>query len=188
MDAEPGVDNAHTGHHQLVVAIRELPKPVAALMYGYAFGAGFELALACDFRLAADNIEIGDHRVTRAIGMVAGVSWFLPQIVGRARALELMMTGRHLNADEALEWGLVNRIWPIDEFEAGAAEYVAMLAALPTIAAGAFKGALEYATTHGLRDSLAHELLITQRNRGTEDAAEGRRAFIERQEPVFRGR
>ncbi len=188
MDPEPGVDNAHTGHHQLVVAIRELPKPVAALMYGHAYGAGFELALACDFRLAADNIEIGDHRVTRAIGLIAGSSWFLPQIVGRARATELMMTGRHLDATEALEWGLVNRVWPLDEFESGAADYVAMLAKLPTIATGVFKAALEYSTMHGLRDSLANETSITRRNSGTEDAAEGRRSFIERREPVYTGR
>lgn len=188
MDAEPGVDNAHTVHHQLVMAIRALPKPVVALMYGYALGAGFELALACDFRLAAGNLEIGDHRVQRAIGLIAGASWFLPRIVGQGRALDLLMTGRHLDAQEALEWGLVNRVWPVAEFESGAAQYLETLAQLPTMTVATHKAAVEYAVTHGLRDSLAHEVAVSAPNRLTEDAAEGRSSFLEKRDPVFRGR
>jgi enoyl-CoA hydratase/carnithine racemase len=188
MEPEPGVDSSATVHHQLLLAIRELPKPVAALVCGWALGHGFELASACDFRLCADNIEVGDHRVTRAIGLNGGSSWFVPRIVGYGRALELLMTGRHLTAAEALAWGWATRVWPLAEFEARAAEYVAMLAALPTIAAGVFKAAVEYSAAHGLRDALAQELVLSARNRGTEDAVEGRRSFHEKRRPVFKGR
>ena len=188
MEPEPGVDTSATVHHQLITAIRELPKPVVALVCGWALGHGFELASACDFRLCADNIEVGDHRAQRAIGMNGGTSWFVPRIVGWGRALELLMTGRHLTAEEALAWGWATRVWPLDQFEQGAAEYVAMLARLPTIASGAFKAAMAYSAEHSLRDSLAHELQVSARNRGTEDAAEGRRSFLEKRTPVFKGR
>lgn len=188
MDPEPGVDNSATVHHPLITAIRDLPKPVVALVYGWALGHGFELACACDMRLLAGNAEIGDHRVTRAIGLNGGTSWFLPRIVGHGRALEMLMTGRHLDAQEALEWGWATRAWPVEEFEERAAEYVEMLANLPTIAAGVFKAAVEYSNAHGLRESLANELVVGQRNAGTVDADEGRRSFHEKRTPTFLGR
>lgn len=188
MEPELGFDDSRTVHHQLITAIRELPKPVVALVTGWALGHGFELASACDLRLCADNIEVGDHRVTRAIGLNGGSSWFLPRIVGQGRALEILLTGRHLNAQEALAWGWANRVWPLAEFEERASEYVEMLARLPTIAVGVFKSALEYSMAHSLRDSLAHELEMSARNRGTEDAREGRLSFLEKRTPVFKGR
>jgi 2-(1,2-epoxy-1,2-dihydrophenyl)acetyl-CoA isomerase len=188
MEPEPGVDSSATVHHQLITAIRELPKPVVALIYGWALGHGFELACACDFRLLADNADVGDHRVRRAIGLNGGSSWFLPRIVGQGRALEMLMTGRHLTAEEALAWGWATRVWPVAAFEKGAAEYVTELARTATIAAGVFKSALEYSMSHSLRDSLANELIVAGRNQGTEDAREGRASFHEKRTPVFHGR
>lgn len=188
MDGDAERDRSETVHHRLLLAIRTLPKPVVALVSGWALGHGFELASACDLRLCADNLEAGDHRVTRAIGLNGGTSWFVPRIVGRGRALELLLTGRHLNAQEALEWGWANRVFPLVEFEKRAAEYVDMLARLPTIAVGAFKDALDYSAEHSLRDSLAHELEASSRNRGTEDAREGWLSFHEKRTPVFHGR
>ena len=157
-------------------------------MCGYALGAGWELACACDLQLAADNIDVGDHRAQRALGMIAGSSWFAPRILGSGRALELLMTGRHMDANEALEWGWANRVWPLDDFDARAGEYMEMLAKLPTVAVGVFKSAIEYSLTHGLRDSLAREVEVGGRNAGTEDAEEGRRSFVERREPAYKGR
>ena len=188
MDSDPLYDSSFTVHHELSRRIRALPKPVVALVCGWALGAGWELACACDLRLVADNIEVGDHRASRAIAMNGGTSWFFPRIVGMGRALELLMTGRHLNAQEALEWGWANRVWPVDEFDERAAEYMEMLAKLPTVAVGAFKAAIEYSLVNGLRDSLLNETEVSGRNAGTEDAGEGRQAFIERREPVYKGR
>ncbi len=187
MEPAPG-DTSATVHHQLLVTIREIPKPVVALICGWALGHGWELANACDMRLCADNIEVGDHRVTRSIGLNGGTSWFVPRIVGLGRALELLMTGRHLKAEEAHAWGWANRVWPLEEFDARASEYVETLAALPTIAAGAFKAAIEFSSAHSLRESLANELVMSSRTRGTEDAEEGRRSFHEKRAPVFKGR
>jgi 2-(1,2-epoxy-1,2-dihydrophenyl)acetyl-CoA isomerase len=187
MNPEPGFDSAPTAHHPLAMLMRELPKPVVALLHGFVLGAGFELALACDLRLAADNLEMGDHRATRAIAPIAGSTWFLPRIVGYTRALDLLFTGRHLDAAEALAWGLVNYSWPAEEFEARAGEYVDMLARMPTRTLGAFKLSAEYGTSHSLRDSLAYEIALSGLNRETEDAREGRASFLERRDPMFKG-
>lgn len=187
MDPGPG-DSSPAVHHPLLMAIRDLQKPVVALVCGWALGHGFELASACDLRICADNIEVGDHRVTRAIGLNGGTSWFVPRIVGRGRALDLLMTGRHLDAQEALAWGWANRVYALDEFDTRAAEYVDELAQLPTIASGAFKAAVDYSAEHSLRDSLAQELVFSERNRGTEDAEEGRRSWHEKRPSTFKGR
>ncbi|HJM75541.1 MAG TPA: enoyl-CoA hydratase-related protein [Dehalococcoidia bacterium] len=188
MEPELSVDSSATVHHPLITAIRELPKPVVGLVSGWALGHGFELACACDLRLCADNVEVGDHRVQRAIALNGGSSWFLPRIVGQGRALEMLMTGRHLDATEALAWGWANHVWELDEFDERSAEYVAMLAELPTIDAGVFKAAIEYSSAHGLRDSLANELIVSRRNQGTLDAVEGMASFHEKRTPTFFGR
>jgi 2-(1,2-epoxy-1,2-dihydrophenyl)acetyl-CoA isomerase len=126
--------------------------------------------------------------VYRSIGMNGGTSWFLPRIIGQGRALELLMTGAHMDAQQALAWGWANRVWPLAEFDERANEFLEMLAGLATIASGAFKAAVEYSSAHSLRDSLANELVVAGRMRGTEDADEGRRSFHEKRAPVFRGR
>ena len=185
---QPAVNSAQTAHHPLAMLLRELPKPVVALLHGYVLGAGFELALACDLRLAADDLEMGDHRATRAIAPIAGSTWFLPRIVGHTRALEVLFTGRHLDAREALEWGLVNRVWPVADFEARAAEYVSMLARMPTRTLGAFKLSAEYGLSHSLRDSLAYEIGLATQNRDSEDSKEGLQSFLDRRDPEFKGR
>jgi 2-(1,2-epoxy-1,2-dihydrophenyl)acetyl-CoA isomerase len=185
---EPGLDSAPTAHHPLAMLMRELPKPVVALLHGYVLGAGFELALACDLRLAADDLEMGAHRATRAIAPIAGATWFLPRVVGYTRALELLFTGRHLDASEAHAWGLVNYVWPLADFEAQASAYVEMLARLPTRALGAFKLSAEFGTSHSLRDSLAYEIGLAGQNRNTEDSLEGLNSFLEKRDPEFTGR
>jgi 2-(1,2-epoxy-1,2-dihydrophenyl)acetyl-CoA isomerase len=188
MEPEPGIDSSQTVHHPLLLALRDLPKPVVALIKGFALGHGFELACSCDIRLCADNLEAGDHRIYRSIGMNGGSTWFLPRIIGQGRALELLLTGAHMNAEQALAWGWANGVWPLDEFDQRAAEYVDMLANLPTVAVSAFKAAVEFSSSHSLRDSLANELAVGARIRGTEDAAEGRRSFHEKRAPVYYGR
>jgi len=188
MDRDPLHDSSFAVHHELVRKIRTLPKPVVALVCGWALGAGWELACACDLRLAADNIEVGDHRASRAIGMIAGTSWFFPRIVGMGRALELLMTGAHLDAEQALDWGWANRVYPLDEFDERAGEYMEMLAKLPTATVGAFKEAIGYSLAHSLGDSLVNEAAVLARNSQTEDVKEGHLSFVERRDPVFKGR
>jgi len=96
-------DGSRMPHHKVIRLIRKTQKPVMALLKGYCLGAGFDIALACDFRLAADNLKIGDHRTRRAQCILSGTSWFLPRIVGFGRATDIILTGRHLDATEALD-------------------------------------------------------------------------------------
>jgi enoyl-CoA hydratase/carnithine racemase len=188
MEPHQDTDSSAKVHHQLLTGIRELDKPVVALITGWALGHGFELACACDIRLCADNIEVGDHRVTRAIALNGGSSWQLPRIIGRGRAMEMLLTGRHMLSDEALAWGWANHVWPMDLFEEESSEYIRVLANLPTQTVAVFKAALEYSASHGLRDSLAREVELGNTVRNTYDAREGRSSFHEKRTPVFKGR
>lgn len=182
-----GIDSSITVHHPFLLSLRALKKPVVALINGWALGHGWEIACACDIRLCADNIEVGDHRVQRAIGMNGGTTWFAPRIMGRGRALELLVTGRHMFAEEALQCGWANRVWPLEDFDAEADNYISNLASLPTLNASAFKEMIDYASEHSLRDTLAREVEVSDRYRQTEDANEGRLSWREKRTPTFRG-
>lgn len=97
------------------IRIRELPMPVIAAIDGYALGGGAELAYAADIRIAGPDLRIGNPETGLGIIAAAGATWRLPEIVGEARAAELLLTGRTLDAEEALRWGLVSAVHPADE-------------------------------------------------------------------------
>jgi len=184
----PARGYGRTPHQQLIMSVSELPKPVVALLKGYCLGAGFDLALACDIRLAADNLAMGDQRPARAIATLVGASWFLPRIVGAGRASELLLTGRRCDAAEAERIGMVSSAWPLAEFDDRAAEYLLGLAAMPTFCLGTNKTNLRFGLEHPLEESLVAELVRFRRNATTADSEEGRRSFRERDEPVYDGR
>jgi len=175
-------------HHKLIYLIREIQVPVIALLHGYCLGAGFELALACDFRLAADNLEMGDHRITRAICMLHGASWFLPRLIGFARATDIVYTGRHLDAKEALKIGLVNNVYPLDEFNEKSKEFIEKVAQIPTRCFGYNKAMLNYSIVNDLTSSLQNEAYLFNENMKTYDSKEGHRSFLEKREPKFKGK
>ena len=97
------------------------------------------------------------------------------------------MTGRHMFAEEALQSGWANRVWPLEDFDREAEAYVESLTRLPTLNLSAFKEMIDYSAEHSLRDSLAHEVEVSDRYRFTEDAREGRHAWREKRPSVFRG-
>ncbi len=185
---KPLKDGSLLPHHRLIGLIREIQKPVFAFLHGYCLGAGFALSLACDFRLAADNLEIGDHRVTRAICMMTGASWFLPRLIGFGKATDLIMTGRHLDAHEALEIGLINKIYPVADFNAHAMEYVQNIASLPTRTLGYNKTMLNFSLLNDLVPSMQHEFNLYVKNMGTQDYSEGIASFREKRKPNFKGK
>lgn len=187
MEPQPGIDSSITVHHPFLLSIRNLAKPVVALVSGWALGHGWEIASMCDIRLCADNIEVGDHRVQRAIGMNGGTTWTVPRIIGRGRALELLLTGRHMFAREAEQSGWANRVWPLADFEREADAYVRSLAQLPTANLAVFKQMIDYSAEHPLRDSLAREVEAADQVRFTYDADEGRASWREKRAPIFRG-
>jgi len=174
-------------HQKMLYLIRKIQKPVVALLHGYCLGAGLELSLACDIRLASEDLKIGDHRAKRAICVVCGSSWLLPRIVGFGRATEIIMTGRHLDAKEALDIGLVNKVYPVSEFTTKSRLYIKNLADLPTKCLGYDKAMLNFSQFNEMMPSLHHEFKLFNENTLTNDYREGTTSFIRKQEPKFIG-
>jgi enoyl-CoA hydratase len=162
-----------------------LPMPSIALINGYAFGGGLELALACNFRLALNTARLGLPEIKLGLIPGYGGTQRLPRLVGEARALEIVMTGRTVNADEAERIGLVNRLADGDLVEAGKAFAREMTGyGLPALALArdAVTGALDGTLDDGLKREADLNTLAFQ----TQDAIEGMTAFIEKRKPVFK--
>src|SRR5690242_4618686 len=171
---------------QAVLAkLDQLPMPSIALINGYAFGGGLELALACTFRLAAPSAKLGFPEIKLGLIPGYGGTQRLPRLVGEARATELILTGRTVNADEAERIGLVNRVIEGDLIEAGqifAREMTGF--SLPVL--GLARDAIRRAHDLPLHDGLKIEADLSTLAFQTEDAVEGMTAFIEKRKPVFR--
>jgi len=162
-----------------------LPMPSIALVNGYAFGGGLELALACNFRLALNTARLGLPEIKLGLIPGYGGTQRLPRLVGEARALEIIMTGRTVMADEAERIGLVNRLVDGDLIEAGKAFAREMTGyGLPalTLARDAVMGALDTTLDDGLKREADLNTLAFQ----TKDATEGITAFLEKRKAVFR--
>jgi 2-(1,2-epoxy-1,2-dihydrophenyl)acetyl-CoA isomerase len=185
----PVLDGGYIIPHQKVFhLIRQIEKPIIALLHGYCLGAGFELSLACDFRLAADNLIMGDHRTSRAICVLCGASWFLPRLIGLARATDIIFTWRHLDAKEAYEIGLVNKVYPFSEFNEKSYEFIDKIAHMPTKCLGYNKKMLNFSMDNELFASMQHELKLFNLNLETNDLKEGHTSFLEKREPNFKGK
>lgn len=182
------LEEMRAGHHAMIKQIRAMRIPVVAAVHGYAYGAAFDLILACDFRVAAESAFVGDIRVSRAINSMSGAAYWLPRYVGVGRAAEILLLGEKISARDALAWGLLTRVFPDAEFEVRLTEFTDRLATMPTGAIGANKMLLNYGLENELGDSLdveARELLETIRSA---DNQEGVRAFLEKRAPRFTGK
>lgn len=136
-------DDARRGINAMAfLRIHELPMPVIAAIDGYALGGGAELAYAADIRIATPSLRIGNPETGLGIIAAAGATWRLPEIVGDARASELLLTGRALDAEEALRWGLVSSLHPADDLLAAAHGIVDRIAANDPLATQHTKRAL----------------------------------------------
>ena len=185
---KPLDDGSQLPHQRMNRLIRKIQKPVIALLKGYCLGAGFEVALACDFRIASDTLEIGDHRASRAICMMSGASWLLPRIVGFGRATEIILTGKHLTAEEAYKIGLITAYYPNTLFEEESRKFVQKIAQMPTKCLGYNKEMLNFSIKNEFFPSLKHEFKLYCKNVATKDFGEGMRSFQEKREPEFIGR
>lgn len=175
-------------YNPLIVAIRELPKPVIAAVNGVAAGAGVSLALACDLVYASDEARFIQAFIR--IGLVAdsGSTRTLVRTLGRHRAAQLIFSGEPLGAAEAREAGLVNEVVPGDQLAATVRAAASRLAAAPTRAIGLAKRAINHAEDALLAESLAMEASLQELAGRTQDHAEGAAAFGEKREPRFVGR
>ncbi len=175
-------------YNPLIVAIREMPKPVIAAVNGVAAGAGVSLALACDLVYANDEARF--IQAFMRIGLVAdsGSTRTLVRTLGRHRAAQLIFSGEPLGAAEARAAGLVNEVVPGDQLSDTVRAAASRLAAAPTRAIGLAKRAINHAEDALLADSLAMEASLQELAGRTEDHAEGAAAFGEKREPRFVGR
>ena len=175
-------------YHRNIRALRALEKPVIAAVNGPAAGAGISLAVACDVRIASSAATFVPGFV--GIGLVpdSGSSWFLHHLLGASRAFEWMVSNRRLEADEALVWGLVSEVVPLDRFPKRVEEVAEWYAALPTRAVAMSKRLFEHSYTATLEEQLALESELQEAATQTEDFREGVQAFLEKRLADFRGR
>jgi 2-(1,2-epoxy-1,2-dihydrophenyl)acetyl-CoA isomerase len=185
----PGGVNADRGlHHQLVKALLELPKPVVAALNGRCHGAGFVLSLACDFRVGHTDTLVGDIRSARAIFAGQGVPLLLPRLIGQSRAMDLLMTGRVIDATEAERIGYLARLWPRETYEQDLSAFVDELAHGPTRTYAAWKLTVNRSVLNELDSFTDYERALADAVRQTEDHAEGRLSFREKRPPTYLGR
>jgi len=171
-----------------VLAAAGCEKPVIAAVNGAAAGAGFGLALAADVRLVARGARLSAGYVRRGLSPDAGVSYFLPRLVGASRALEILLSGRDFDAEEAQRIGLAAAIHDDATFPETVAAYAERLAAGPPIAFALTKRLVASSFDVPLEDQLARELTAIKTCFASADVADALRAFAEKRAPVFLGR
>jgi 2-(1,2-epoxy-1,2-dihydrophenyl)acetyl-CoA isomerase len=175
-------------YNPIVSALAEMPKPVIAAVNGMAAGAGASLTFACDFRILADNAKILMAFTGIGLGPDTGASWTLQRLVGYGRATAMLMLSEPVNAEQALEMGLVNAVVPAADVAATAAELAARLAAGPTVAYAGVKRALAVAARSDLAAALETEADVQAACGRTDDHRNATTAFLNKQQPTFEGR
>lgn len=168
--------------------IEQLDKPVIMAINGYALGGGCELALAGDIRLAADNARFGQPEINLGIIPGFGGTQRLPRVVGKSAAKLLIMAGEPIDAQEALRLGLVDRLYPPAELLPAAMALAKSLAAKAPVALAQAKQAINQGLETSLERGLAREVALFGQVCTTEDRVEGTSAFLEKRQPVYKGR
>ncbi len=168
--------------------IENLGKPVIAAINGYALGGGCELAMACTLRIAADTARIGQPEIS--LGLMPGYAGTqrLPRLVGKGRALELMLSGVAVSADEAARIGLVNHVFPSGQLMAEATKLAAHLAGQAPVSMRYIIDAVNHGAEMPFAEGAAHEAALFGLVVATDDMREGTRAFLDKRKPVFKGR
>ena len=174
-------------YNRLILRVRRLEKPVVGAINGAAAGAGLGLALAADIRLAARSARFVFGFTGIGLTTDSATSLMLPLLIGLARASEVAFTNGPVSAEQALSYGLVNRVVDDTDLAAEAAKLAAQLAAGPTRALGLTKRAFNHALLPHLEDVLDYEAHLQEAAGRTADHREGVKAFLEKREPVFRG-
>jgi enoyl-CoA hydratase/carnithine racemase len=182
---QEALDNPSASFWSRVAACRT---PMVAAVSGWALGGGCELALICDLIVASETAEFGQPEITLGIIPGGGGTQRLARAIGKQRAMELVLTGRRIGAEEARAMGLVNEVAPEGEWLDRALELARRIARRPPIAVRLAKQAVLAADQTSLAAGLDHERRLYELTMATEDKAEGTRAFLEKRKPDFKGR
>jgi enoyl-CoA hydratase/carnithine racemase len=172
----------------IALTLEDMDKPVIAAINGAAMGAGLDMALMCDLRICSDRAKLGESYILMGVAPGDGGAYYLPRLVGTAKALELCLTGDVVTAQEAAAMGMVNRVVPHEQLMEETMKLAAKIAAKPPLAIRMIKRAVYQGLTSTLRahlDCISSHLAILSE---TKDHREAARAFLEKRKPVFEGR
>ena len=169
-------------------AIRNVRKPVIAAVSGYVLGGGNELAMACDMIVASETAQFGQPEINLGIIPGAGGTQRLTRAVGKAIAMEMVLNDRRLTAEEALRFGLVNRVVPVEKYLKEAINLAASIASRAPVAVRLGKEAVNRAFETSLSEGLLYERRLFYFLFATEDQKEGMAAFLQKRKPQWRGR
>jgi enoyl-CoA hydratase/carnithine racemase len=176
------------GVHKVARAVEALDKPLVCALNGVAVGAGLDMALMCDMRFMGRSAKLSEGYIKVGLVPGDGGAWFLPRLVGPAKALELLLTGDFVEADEALRIGMVNRVYDDAELQERTREFAAQLAAMSPVAVAVIKRTVQQSAAIDLRTSLdliSSHMAVVQ---STDDYREAQTAFAERRPGRFTGR
>jgi enoyl-CoA hydratase len=182
------VDVLMQGQFDRWARLRNLSKPLIAAVSGYAFGGGCELALTCDLIVASETAQFGQPEIKIGIIPGAGGTQRLTRTLGKARAMEMVLTGNPITAQQALAGGLVNRVAPVAAYLEEAKALGREIAARAPVAVRLGKEAVNQALETTLETGLAYERKLFYLLFASEDKREGMRAFLEKRRPAFTGR
>lgn len=187
LDAEAGKNLAKKGHENVFNKIENCPKPIIAAVNGFALGGGCELAMACHFRLCSDNAKFGQPEVSLGLVPGYGGTQRLTQLIGKGKAMELMMTGNMISANEALYLGLVNHVTTPGELLLAATTILqTIISKAPLAIAEVIR--LVNAAAYDAGNGLQNEIDAFGKLFSSEDVKEGATAFLEKRKAVFKGK
>ena len=169
-------------------SVEDFPKPVIAMINGFALGGGCELALSCDIRIASSKAKLGQPEIKLGIIPGGGGTQRLTRLIGEGKAMELILTGDMISAEEARQLGLVNHVFAPEELESKTMELANKLADMSPVALAMAKAAVKNAARLDLRAGLEAEVDLFALCFSSEDKEEGVRAFIEKRKPEFKGK
>lgn len=169
-------------------SVEDFPKPVIAMINGFALGGGCELAMSCDIRIASTKAKLGQPEIKLGIIPGGGGTQRMTRLIGEGKAMELMLTGDMISADEAKQLGLVNHVFAPEELEAKTMELANRIAEMSPVALAMAKASVKNASRMNLREGLDSEIDLFALCFSSEDKEEGVRAFIEKRKAEFKGK